>query len=601
MTTRFHLRPVAAAILIAALTGCATTGPNQNVFYGTGNSFRMNGLLVSELQADTFGPGVSRLTVKSRADGEAMDKMIAFYTSKATEAVAKGDAEQFAVAWHLSKKLAGARLEQLASTEVFVNNLAKAKNGTGSLPGGARVFLPNNLYDDQNGASDRKKRATIEDYLMEAANVLAGFTPNWADAPKMAALGDSVKGLLGSVGTTNPSEQRLDATALGSMAVGSAYSVRDSLGNKYIVEKSQDGIILHNPGSAPTKVDLNQLNFMPILEKPEQYRYETARIVRNINALFEGALKYEASSLGGLSIGGHHSIAPNQIRLGDKVGFLNTDGTLSASDLPNVRKYYSSNRAYKLAIDLTTQEDLAKDNNFISFRYSCSNRSFRVRHGDALEYATYSCRDNKNQITYSRTYVIGNSFVAQNWDSILKDQGYVNELKKASNKAKFVEAGVAFLPFFGNLDGAFRCADMQALSYSIANRGFSNSVNDDIKKFISFTPENENPSTIGKALDCAQGIAAVGRIRNGISTVANGLKLENIYTSGAYAKTTEIMGLFDTKLRYKAGSFDEISSITNQFSSPAAAFLAKVFYDQTQRVSNLSTLASATYQVAKQD
>ena len=119
--------------------------------------------------------------------------------------------------------------------------------------------------------------------------------------------------------------------------------------------------------------------------------------------------------------------------------------------------------------------------------------------------------------------------------------------------------------------------------------------------FRSFTPENENPSTIGKALDCAQGIAAVGSIRNGISTVANGLKLENIYTSGAYAKTTEIMGLFDTKLRYKAGSFDEISSITNQFSSPAAAFLAKVFYDQTQRVSNLSTLASATYQVAKQD
>lgn len=329
MTTRFHLRPVAAAILIAALTGCATTGPNQNVFYGTGNSFRMNGLLVSELQADTFGPGVSRLTVKSRADGEAMDKLIGFYATKATEAVAKGDTEAFAVAWHLSKKLASARLEQLAGTEVFVNNLAKTKNGIGSLPGGARVFLPNTLYDDSTSAPAKKKRASIDEFMLEAADVLAGFTPNWGAAPKMAALGDSVKGLLGSVGTVSASEQRLDATALGSMAVGSAYSVRDSLGNKYIVEKSADGIILHNPDSAPTKVDLNQLNFMPILEKPEQYRYEAARIVRNINALFEDALKYEANSQGGLSIGGHHSVAPNQIRLGDKMGFLYADGTLA--------------------------------------------------------------------------------------------------------------------------------------------------------------------------------------------------------------------------------------------------------------------------------
>jgi hypothetical protein len=155
------------------------------------------------------------------------------------------------------------------------------------------------------------------------------------------------------------------------------------------------------------------------------------------------------------------------------------------------------------------------------------------------------------------------------------------------------------MPFFGNLDGAARCADMQAFSYSIANARFSRSINDDTKKFVSFTPETEKPSTIGKALDCAQGIAALGTIRKGISGTANFVKLENIYTSGAYAKTTEIMGLFDTKLRYKSGSFDEITSITNQFSSPTAALLTKVFYDQTQRASNLSALAESMYQVAK--
>lgn len=595
MTTRFHLRPVAAAILIAALTGCATTGPNQNVFYGTGNSFRMNGLLVSELQADTFGPGVSRLTVKSRADGEAMDKLIGFYTSKASEAVAKGDAEAFAVAWHLSKKLASARLEQLASTEIFVNNLAKTKNGMGALPGGARVFLPNTLYDDRAGAQSKKKRASIDDLVIEAADMLAEFTPNWGAAPKVAALGDGIKGILGSVGTTSSSEQRLDATALGSMAVGSAYSVRDSQGNKYIVEKSSDGIILHNPDSAPTKVDLNQLNFMPILDKPDQYRYEAARIVRNINALFEEALKYEASARGALSIGGHHSIAPNQIKLGDKMGFLNADGTLASVDLPAVRKLYTSNRAYKLAVDLTTQEDLAKDNNFISFKYSCSNRSFRVRHGDALEYATYSCRDNKNQITYSRTYVIGNSFVAQNWDSILKDRGYVDDLKSASQWARLIEAATAFTPFFGNLDGAARCAGMDSFSYTFANSSLTSSINADVKKFIAFTPERETPSAIGKVLDCAQGVGAIGTVRKVMSDASDFARLENIYTSPIYKKTTDVMKMFDTDIFGSKKTFDQITAVSNGFSSPTAMFLAKVFYDKSQQVNNISGLADAAY------
>lgn len=47
-------------------------------------------------------------------------------------------------------------------------------------------------------------------------------------------------------------------------------------------------------------------------------------------------------------------------------------------------------------------------------------------------------------------------------------------------------------------------------------------------------------------------------------------------------------------------TYDEISAITNQLSSPTAALLTKVFYDQTQRVSNISTLAGATYDLAKQ-
>lgn len=594
MTIRFHLRPLAVAVLVATVAGCATTGPNQNVFYGTGNSFRMNGLLISELQADTFGPGVSRLTVKSRGDGEALDKLVGFYTGKASEAAAKGDAEQFAVAWHLAKKMAAARLEQLASTEAFVANLASAKTGIGSLPGGARVYLPNALYDDRTGALSKKKRASIDDFLMEVTDRVAEFAPNWVNAPKLAALGDSVKGLMGSIGVGGSGEERLDATALGSMAVGSAYSVRDSLGNKYIVEKSADGIILHNPDSAPTKVDLNQLNFMPLLERPDQYRYEASRIVRNINMLFEDALKYEATARGGLSIGGHYSVAPNQIRLGDKTGFLNADGTLASVDQVAVRKLYSTNRAYKLAIDLTTQDDLNKDNTFIGFKYSCSNRAFRVRHGEALEFATYSCRDSKNQITYSRTYVIGNSFAAQNWDSLLKDQRYVDDLRSASKSAKLVEAVAAFMPFIGNFDGAARCADNEAFSYKIANTALTSAINSDIRKFVSYSPERETPSTVNKVLDCAQGVAALSAVRRVATAGSDLMKINNVFTSPSYRKTTDVLSMFDSRV-YTRHSYDDIVAVTNQFSSPTAAFLTKVFYDQAQQVNNISALAEAVY------
>ena len=76
------LRPISLSLLVASLVGCATTGPGQNVFMGTGNSFRMNGLLVSELEADSLGVGVSRLTIKSRADADAADKLVRFYADK---------------------------------------------------------------------------------------------------------------------------------------------------------------------------------------------------------------------------------------------------------------------------------------------------------------------------------------------------------------------------------------------------------------------------------------------------------------------------------------------------------------------------------------
>ena len=97
------LRAIPFCLLSAALfSGCAsmapTTVPGQQVFYGTGNTFRMNGLQLTELKAGSLPKDVTALMVKSSADARTLDKMIAYYSGKASEAIAQGDAEQYAVA-----------------------------------------------------------------------------------------------------------------------------------------------------------------------------------------------------------------------------------------------------------------------------------------------------------------------------------------------------------------------------------------------------------------------------------------------------------------------------------------------------------------------
>lgn len=593
MNARKFLRPVLIASLIAALGGCATTGPGQNVFYGTGKSFRMNGVLISELQPDTFGKGVSRLTVKSAADAQALEGLAQFFAGQAAKAAANGDAELFGVAWHLGKQVTKARLEQIASAEAFANALAASKNGKATLPGGGRVFLPTALTEPAP-AKASKKRAAL-DGISDSFLTFGVQEINWGLAPKVAAVGDSIRGVLSALpGALAGGESRLDVTALGSMNVGSAYAVRDSLGNKYIVEKVQDGIVLHNPDSTPVKVDLNQINFMPILDKPEAYRYEAARIVANINAQFEQAYREEATARA-ISIGGHFSIAPNGIRLGDKTGYLNADGTFAAGDSPTSRRLYSTNRAYKLAIDLTTDENLQRDPNFQSFRRNCSNRTFRIRHGEALEYATYSCRDEKNNISYSRTMLVGASFTAQSWDSVLADNRYLDQLKDNHRRAKIAEAVAAFMPGLGNIDAASRCTDGPALSYYIAQASLRDTVNADVRRFVNHVPEKETASTLDKALDCAQAIGGLSAPRRALSAGARAMKLESILASAEYQRTTELMGLLDTKM-YGATTFDELTAVTSRFSSPTAAFVTKVFYDQVQHANNISGLLSAMYE-----
>lgn len=605
---------LAVAVAVAALSvGCATTsGPNQSLFYGTGNSYRQNGLLITELQANSLGRGVSRITIRDKTDASAIDALIKFYNRKAIEAVATKDAEQFAVAWSLSKKLVTARMEQELASQAFINDLLQQGNGQAALPGGARVFLPTSLYADdttsRTSAPDTPakprgkkgmpdKRSAIETLMDTVAEL--EMPASYEGAPvQVAALG-GLAGLLNGIDAGSPKggdeRPRMTASVIEGMKEGTAYAVSDSIGNKYIVEKTRDGLVLHNPDGAPTKVDLKQMNFMPIWEKPAAYRYEAAVIYKNMNAHLHDKWATDRR------LGVRATLPPNRFYInGKEDGYVNTDGTFSAVESQAIKAAYSTNTAYKMVVDRASVQSMDADPIFTDFRANCSGITWRDYHGETLEYVTYSCFDQRTRaVTYARTFVLSNSMKVQSWDSMLKDQSFKDTLKSAHNRGKLLEAAAGFVPLVGNLDAGFRCAGLDSAIYRWTNGYFAQSVSADVRKYVKYSPEIDTPSAMNTALDCAQAVAGVASAGNKLTRAAQLLGIEGMVTTPAYQNAMQIMGMLDTKFVYSNKEAIEIIDTSLQFSSPTTAFMAKVFYDKMQQWNNLSGAAEAIINMAQ--
>ena len=592
------LRAIPFCLLSAALfSGCAsmapTTVPGQQVFYGTGNTFRMNGLQLTELKAGSLPKDVTALMVKSSADARTLDKMIAYYSGKASEAIAQGDAEQYAVAWHISKTLSKARLEQAVSTSIFNNNLLASKNGTAMLPGGARVFVASAPYKDMtsSGLPIKKSSLSLEE-LVDMPELLTNRSIDWSAGVQVAALDD----LVGILNTVNQGIQALNRTSNASriqaMVEGTAYAASDSRGNKYIVEKTKEGIFLYNPDGSAVQVDLNQLDFMPAVEVPDAFRYDAARIYQNYEQFLWA--KKQANPA---TYTAYVSVPPNRLSYGGQTGFVNPDGTYSPVENAAARLAYSTNQAYRYAMDIGSMRSFDQDGIYHSFKARCSHSVWREYHGDALEYVSYRCVDSAGSVSYARTYVVSNSFTAQSWDSILADKRYQDKLKQGHEFGKLAEAAAGFLPVVGNLEGALRCSGMQSAVYSFVNSYSSNSVNSDVRKFVSYTPETETPSAMNRALDCAQGVSGLGSVRSGLSKAAELAKIEGLVTSNAFKKTSDIMKNFDIAALSGKGTVAEALSSAGNFSSVKAGQLAQKFYNGMQQFNNLSGTAESVLDV----
>lgn len=592
---RVSFRAIVIGAFLGAFGGCATTetSPNQSTFYSTGNHFRFNGLQLTELQSQSAHNGASRLTVTGTEDAKAVDQLVAFYAKQASAGIANGDVEQFAVAWHISKLLSQNEIQQEVAASLFTNDLIAKKNGSASLPGGARIFLPSSPYKTTSAASEKSQKVSLFDG--EKVITAGGATVfNWEGSPKVAALGDvtnflnsaigAAKVLSGGVPANNTPAYSPNVEVIRTMQEGTAYAASDSQGNRYIVEKLRDGVILYNPDNTATLVDLNQLNFIPKVELPDAYRYEAAPIYKNILAFLK--TKFDPRT-----DWDYVSVPPNRIKFGNKSGFINPDGTYSVTENAAAIAAYRTSRAYRFAVDKSSKKDFDDDGLHARIRSQCRTPTWREYHGEAMEYVTYSCIDSSNSVVFSRTYVVSNDVKIQSWNSLLSDKRDAELLKSGNSYAGLASAAAGFSSLLDNVGGMLRCTGLPSTVAGLVN-GYSLSTSGGMSKLVSFSPEKEKPSTISSVLNCAQGVVSSSSARADATNGRSLATIEGMVSSKVYKDASSLMKQMDAQYVYgkPAGS---ASIPSTQFSSPSAEKLAATFYDNLQQTTSLTNLASA--------
>lgn len=599
--TMFPLRPLVASLTAAALvslSGCATyVGVTPDGYESSGDGFRYNGLTMVKMSRSVAGT-TDDLIIRTKADKTAADDLMKFYQQKAVSALTAGDAQAFAVARNLGAKIARSRLEQSLAASRFLESLANKKDGSAAIPSGGSVYLPNDVFDSTMKANG-KKRADADDLiqLMESYALI----PVSLQGGVAVADAGSIVGALGAMGSAarlikNEQAERIaKMPSIADLQVGDAYAAKDSAGNRYFVERTPDGIVLHNPGSSPQIVNLDQLKYMPTIEAPSQLRRDAARITANINEAQMSVLREGLSRGRGFGV---WSIAPNVLHYegGGTRYYLDPQGHKSIEDNVEARKAYKTNPAYKLAVDMSDSSVFSSPL-YLNFKnnYCKGGSTWHEFNGEFMNKRTLACVDGRGAIVYSKTFLVDNEFRTQSWNSLLNDKRLVAELKGIENNAKTLSAAAAFIPAVGNIDGATKCAGLPAVT-TMAYR-FSQNMDgryDQLKQYVGdLIPAEDSPSAVETSLDCAQAIGGFGVGMKGLSKATRKMKIDSTFASDDYKRTASVLKMFDTDLISKYSVPEALSLVQDKITSPNALFMFKAFYDSTQRMNNLNGLASA--------
>lgn len=592
-----HIAILATGAVIA-IAGCATyVGVTPEGYEPSGDGFRFNGLTLVKMKRKDSGVA-DDLIIRSKADKKAADDLIKFYEKKAWSALASADAQEFAVARYLGAKVARMRLEQSLATDIFLDNLTSKKDGSAAIPAGGSVYLPNDVFDSTMKPNG-KKRADADDFiqLMES---YASIPVSRQGGVAVADAGSFV-GALGALGSAarliknEQAEQIAKMPSIADLQVGDAYAAKDSAGNRYFVERTPDGIVLHNPGSSPQIVNLDQLKYMPTIEAPSQLRKDAARITANINEAQMSVLREGLSRGRGFGV---WSVAPNVLHYegGGTRYYLDPQGRKSVEDKVEARKAYRTNPAYKLAVDMSDSSVFSSPL-YLNFKsnYCKGGSTWHEFNGEFMNKRTLACVDGRGSIVYSKSFLVDNEFRTQSWNSLLNDRRLVDELKGIENKAKTISAVAAFIPAVGNVDGATKCAGLPALT-TMAYR-YSQNIDgryDQLKQYVGdLIPVEDSPSAAETSLDCAQTVGGLASGISSLSKVARKAKVDATFASDDYKRVAAALKVFETHLVGKYSIPEALSLVDSKITSHNALIMFRAFYDQAQSVSKFSALASA--------
>lgn len=611
---------VGAAVGAVAGSDCSEDGQQAKTAAGAaagsyvpnvGRTASINEIQLKEVGPDAFPmgkfAGFPRIT--SKADFVKLDVLSKAYAQASWEAAAQQDWEGFAVNRHLGMRIVEYRLHHKLAAMDFVRSLSASKDGSGVLAPGATVFLPGFTR-----WGDAEKVASA-DYQQQILSANIGDV-NWAAAPKVADLSDIV-GLLKTVngalaGTARPSSnggignvaaaERQAADLLAQLPPGAVFSAHDAAGNEFLVERTDGGFNVGNPGGRPVAVPLGKLGFVPDMPLPSAARRNAGVLAKRMqearHALFWEA-KTQAAGLGGLL---STTKAPNEILIQSPRtpvrGFLDENGDLAA-DQAAVKagaSAYKFNPSYKLALEMANYAGHRNP----QFENECwkmpaSNAYDTDYLGENAEILRHKCFDKARQVRKVRDFYVLDGKTMQTFASLVGERETAAKLQQADAARDLSEAVIGFVPNAGNYDSAAKCLTGTSISsWSLQYLEKNTQGSDErYRSFVSdLLPPAADPSNLEKSLTCAAAIPALGTATKLLSKVGGWVgRFGDWSASERGLSALKAMEFFDTNIAATKNA-DELVKIEGLTSQSMATL--KGFYDSIQVVNGGNQTAQAT-------
>lgn len=629
---------VAAAVVVAGLSGCATTGTQS----GAANSWAtarpkstvgqvvyMNGIQLTEVDRSAFPRGKFKEfpVIAQRSDFATLNTMSKDYARASWEAAAQKDWEAFAVNRHLGMRIVDYRLHHTLATTAFVDSLSSRGDGSGVLAAGATIFLPGFTRWGAATAAAPVKMSSVEAITrdMESNGV---FVPDWAAAPKFADLGavlnviktasDVMSGGVAAGGTKQVAAQKQANNLLAQLPVGKTFTAHDAKGDSYIVERTDDGFIVGNSGDRPVAVPLGNLGFVPDMPMPNAGRQAAAPFVMAMqesrHTLFWRAMREQ------YAFPVSATRAPNKIViLNTKInGFFDANGYIAtdASAIASGAAAYESKPGYKTALemaDFSNHRDMA-------FQTACFDLKGHAAYdtdyvGEYAEILQHKCLTSAQGVMRQKDVYVIDGKTMQTFASFVKDKKLAETLKNADDKRELAESVVGFVPGVGNVDAGAKCLTGTSLTSWVSTNAVkyadgvmpavllsselkakvqSASRTEQSRAFVSdLLVQPEDASTLSKSLTCAAALPVLGTVLGKVAKAGSMVSgYRNWLATERGAGVVKTLDWFDTN-PFSMASPVALSQTDGLTSNGLA--VVKGFYDSMQLVSGGTGLVNAAH------